>query len=263
MTQPPNAGAQPPGGQPPEDPTQPIQPAPPYGQPPHAAPGQPFPGQGYPGQPTSAQPFPGQPFPGQPFPGQPFPGQPFPGQPFPGQPFPGQPASAQSMPGQPPFPPPPGHPGYAQPAPQRRGLLIASVVLAVVLVLCGGGGLTAFLMLRDTETGEGAAEPVVAVDGFLKAVYTDNDATKAAGLICSEARDKTEITKKVEEVKKYATTYDKPRFRWETPKIDDQNAERAIVSTKVTMMTGDEKVAEQQLKFIVVQKTGWWVCEVS
>ena len=29
------------------------------------------------------------------------------------------------------------------------------------------------------------------------------------------------------------------------------------------MITSDEKTANQDLKFTVVQKTGWWVCEVG
>ena len=237
MTQPPNDGVQKPSGRP-EDPTQPMRP---YGQPP----------------PAPTQPFPSQPEFTRPLPTQPVPGQP--GQPFPGQPLPGA-----GQPGQPAFPPAVFPPAANPPAPKkRRGLLIASIVLAVVLLFCACGGVAAFLLLRDTATGEGAAEPVVAVDNFLKAIYTDKDAAKAAALVCSEARDEIAITKKVEEVNKYATTYDKPRFRWDAPKVDGQNAERAIVSAKIEMTTSDEKVAEQRLTFTVVQKTGWWVCEVG
>jgi hypothetical protein len=141
--------------------------------------------------------------------------------------------------------------------------MIASIVLAVVVLLCGGGALTAFLLLRDAEGGEGAPEPVAAVDGFLKAVYTDQDPAKAAGLVCSEARDTKRLARKVDEVKNYSTKYKTPRFRWTTPKVDDQNSERALVSVKLTMTTADEKTADQTLKFTVVQKTGWWVCDVG
>jgi hypothetical protein len=176
--------------------------------------------------------------------------------------------SGQPYPGAPPFPPPgfpPGQPGYPAPeAPKkRRGLLIASIVLAVVLLLCAVGGIGAFVVLRKAETGEGAAEPVAAVDNFLRAVYQDRDPEKAAKMVCSEARDQAEIIKKVEEVEGYAQTYKSPRFRWEPPKVDEQNAERAIVSAKLTMITGDEKTSEQPLRFTVVQKTGWWICEVG
>ncbi|WP_406039931.1 hypothetical protein OG799_30010 [Micromonospora sp. NBC_00898] len=165
------------------------------------------------------------------------------------------------------FPPPPvaGYPPYQGPgAPKkRRGLLIASIVLAAAVLLCGGGGTAAFLTLRDTEGGQGAKEPAVAVDGFLTAVYKDRDARKAATFVCSASRDDKKIAGKVAEVQKYTTEYQNPRFRWTTPKVDNQTGDRATVTTKVTMTTSDEKVADQDLRFTVVRKTGWWVCEVA
>ncbi|RZU72149.1 hypothetical protein EV384_0491 [Micromonospora kangleipakensis] len=164
------------------------------------------------------------------------------------------------------FPPPAaGFPPYQSPAPpkKRRGLLIASIVLAAAILLCGGGGTAAFLTLRDTEDGQGAKEPAVAVDGFLTAVYKDRDARKAATFVCSASRDDKKITGKVAEVQKYAAEYQNPRFRWTTPKVDNQTGDRATVTTKVTMTTSDEKVADQELRFTVVRKTGWWVCEVA
>lgn len=45
--------------------------------------------------------------------------------------------------------------------------------------------------------------------------------------------------------------------------MDEQADDRAIVSVQLTMTTADEKTAEQQLKFTVIQKTGWRVCEVG
>ncbi|WP_319460492.1 hypothetical protein [Micromonospora sp. RTP1Z1] len=164
------------------------------------------------------------------------------------------------------FPPPPGgYPAYQSPAApkKRRGLLIASIVLAAAILLCGGGGTAAFLTLRDTEDGQGAKEPAVAVDGFLTAVYKDRDAKKAATFVCSASRDGEKIASKVAEVRKYAAEYQNPRFRWTTPKVDNQTGDRATVTTKVTMTTSDEKVADQDLRFTVVRKTGWWVCEVA
>ncbi|MFK3981761.1 hypothetical protein ACI2K4_15450 [Micromonospora sp. NPDC050397] len=194
--------------------------------------------------------------PGTPYPGQPVPGVPgaYPGQPVPGVPYPGQPGQ----------PLPPGYPVPGQPpAQKKRGLLIASIVLAAALVLCGGGGTAAFLLLRNTEVGEGAANPSTAVDSFLKAVYVDKDAEKAASLVCSQARKEEDIAQKVEEVEKLSTTYKAPRFKWKVPKVDSRTEEQAIVSVELTMTTGDEKTVDQQLKFTVVQKTGWRVCEVG
>lgn len=157
------------------------------------------------------------------------------------------------------------YPPQQNPTPpkKRRGLLIASIVLAAAILLCGGGGTAAFLTLRNAEDGQGAKEPTVAVDGFLTAVYKDRDAKKAATFVCSAARDDKKIAAKVAEVQKYASEYQNPRFRWTTPKVDNQTGDRATVTTKVTMTTSDEKVADQELRFTVVQKTGWWVCEVA
>ncbi|MEU5937568.1 hypothetical protein ABZ807_00045 [Micromonospora sp. NPDC047548] len=161
-------------------------------------------------------------------------------------------------------PPPPAYPAYQAPVgKRRRGLLIASLALAAAVLLCGGGGTAAFLALRNTEDGEGAKEPAVAVDNFLTAVYRDRDARKAAGYVCADSRDQKKLDAKVAEVEKYVASYASPRFRWVSPKVDNQTGDRATVSTKVTMTTADEKVAEQALRFTVVRKTGWWVCEVA
>ncbi|RGC70884.1 hypothetical protein C5N14_00085 [Micromonospora sp. MW-13] len=286
MTQPPDGGATgtpsgPPSGDRIPDPAGgPASPAPAGG------PAAPTPPGVDPGPPTNAAP-PGAPTPG-PFgatpapPGAPAPG-PFgatpgpPGAPAPGPfgppagpgPFggPAQPAA----PGGPvnpvagAFPPPPGYPPYPAPvAPKkRRGVLIASIVAALALLLCGGGGAAAFLTLRNVESGEGAKEPAEAVAAFLTAVYQEQDAKKAAGHVCAASRDDKKIAAKVTEVRGYAEQYKSPRFSWPSPKVDNQTGDRATVSAKVTMTTSDEKVADQDLRFTVVRKTGWWVCEIA
>jgi hypothetical protein len=138
-----------------------------------------------------------------------------------------------------------------------------SLALAVILLLCGGGGVSAFLLLRNAENGEGAPDPATAVTRFLTAVYTDQDAQAATDLVCREARDPKKIAAKVDEVKGYATQYDGPRFKWNEPTVGSAQDDRAVVLAQVTMTTNDEKSAQQQLTFTVVKKTGWWVCEVS
>ncbi|WP_449560150.1 Rv0361 family membrane protein [Micromonospora reichwaldensis] len=176
--------------------------------------------------------------------------------------FPPGPAAAPD----PSIPPAPaGYPPYQPPAApkKKRGVLIASIALAVILLLCAGGGVVAFLTLRDADSGTGAKEPTVAVDEFLKAVYQERDADRAAGLVCSSSRDEKKIAAKVAEVEKHVSAHQNPRFRWSTPKVDNQTGDRATVTTKVTMTTADEKVADQDLRFTVVKKTGWWVCEVA
>ncbi|KXK61088.1 hypothetical protein AWW66_15390 [Micromonospora rosaria] len=150
-----------------------------------------------------------------------------------------------------------------RPARNRRGLVIASLVLVAAVLLCGGGGVAAFLTLRDAEHGEGPPEPTTAVDSFMAAVYRDRDPAGAADLVCAAARDEKKIAAKVAEVEEYAAAYRNPRFRWTSPTVDNQNGDRATVTTRLTMTTSDEKVADQDLRFTVVRKQGWWVCEVG
>jgi hypothetical protein len=136
------------------------------------------------------------------------------------------------------------------------------IVLAGVLLFCGGGGLSAYLLLRDVE-GQGADNPKVAVTDFLEAVYTQQDPRRAAQLICSEARDRDAVAEKIDEIRTSVRRYHSPRFSWDDPKVEDESRDRARVSVKITLTTGDDQVAEQELSLTVVRKTGWWVCEVE
>ena len=148
-------------------------------QPPY---GPPYPEQPYSGQPNSGPPYgqPGQGQPGQGYPGQSQPGQsqPYGGQPYPGQPNPDVPASVPPAPsygqqpgygqqpayGQPEYGQQPGYgqpdqgtPGYGQQPPygglppkkKSKALPIVLVSIAVVLVLCIGGGTAIFLAARN------------------------------------------------------------------------------------------------------------------
>ncbi|WP_189048728.1 Rv0361 family membrane protein [Micromonospora sonchi] len=156
-------------------------------------------------------------------------------------------------------------PSGAAPGPgdRRGGARTASLALAVVLLLCAGGGVAAFLTLRNAESGEGAPEPSVAVDDFLTAVYQERDAAKAARLVCGAARDQDQIRGKVAEIETYVSTHQNPRFRWNTPTVDNETGDRATVTTTVTVTTADEKITDQDLRFTVIRRSGWWVCEVS
>ncbi|WP_433721335.1 hypothetical protein ACQP2Y_38755 [Actinoplanes sp. CA-051413] len=190
MSQPPNQpySGQPHPGQSQPGPPYPGQPQPGQGYPGQPQSGQPYSGQAYPGQPPGGE----QPWSSPPGSGQPYPGQPgYPGQPYPGQPNPDVPASVPPQPGYPPqpaygppsYPPPdytqvdynqpeyaqsgyqqPGYPqpGYPQPGPmpgfpppkkKSRALPITLVSIALVLVLCVGGGTAVYLAGRNTAEG--------------------------------------------------------------------------------------------------------------
>jgi hypothetical protein len=158
----------------------------------------------------------------------------------------------------------PGQPGAAAapPVPRRRGALWISLALVATLLLCGGGAVSAYLLLRDADN-PGSPDPTTAVDRFLTAVYTQQDADAADDLVCREARNQAKIADRVQEITTYSEGYPDPVYRWEDPAVASAEEDRALVSVHLTMSTGDEKSAQQDLQFTVIRKTGWLVCEVS
>lgn len=161
-------------------------------------------------------------------------------------------------------PPPPTWPApVAQPsAARKRGALWISLALAATLLLCGGGAVSAYFLLRDADN-PGSPDPATAVNRFLTAVYTQQDATSAEQFVCRESRDKRKLTDRVDQIRTYAEGYTDPIFRWGDPAVSGQTSDRATVAVQLTMSTSDEKTAEQDLRFTVIHKTGWLVCEVS
>ena len=145
---------------------------------------------------------------------------------------------------------------------RRRTGLWLSVALTTTLLLCGGGAYSTYLLLRDADSG-GAPDPVTAVDDFLTAVYTRQDAAAASELVCREALDEKKLAARVDMVKGWANEYDGPVFRWDDPAVGGQSDERATVSVRLTLTTDDEKTAQQQLTITTVRKTGWLVCDVA
>ncbi|MBT8225128.1 MAG: hypothetical protein HKP61_20445 [Dactylosporangium sp.] len=264
MTQPPGYPAQP------DDPYgQQGQPAPwPHGYPAEAPYGQPPPVP-YPQAPQEA-PY-GQPH-ADPYAmpqGVPQP-YPQPGQQVSGLPYgPGQPVSGggyqQPAYGAGPLAPPAFAPGdqVFGPAPPKpgRGLLITMILLAC-LVVFGGVGTAAFLILGRSE-GEGAASPDTAVDQFLTAVYKEKDAAAAEKIVCASARDSKAIRKRIEQLREYELTYKAPSYTWPAPTVESQQQETATVTATVTLTTSDDRVSEQRLKFLTVKGDGWLVCEIN
>jgi hypothetical protein len=176
--------------------------------------------------------------------------------PPPDAPQPGEPIWAGA--GQQPFEVP-----VASPAPKnKRGALWVSLALAATLLLCGGGALSAYFLLRDADN-PGSPDPATAVNRFLDAVYTQQDASAADELVCREARDESKLANRVSEIKTYSDGYQEPVYRWEDPAVSSSGEDRALVSVQITLTTGDEKTAKQDLEFTVIRKTGWLVCEVA
>ena len=138
----------------------------------------PYPGQPHPEQPNQGEPYYGQPSYGRPPFGQPPYGQPDPVSPWSGQPNPDTPSSVPPLPGFPPpgygqqpsygqaspYEPPYGdqpaygqptaygeQPGFPPPPPPKRSKAVPIVLvsLAVILVLCVGGGTAIFMAGRN------------------------------------------------------------------------------------------------------------------
>jgi hypothetical protein len=138
-----------------------------------------------------------------------------------------------------------------------------SLVLVGVLVLCGGGAVTAFLLLRNSG-GEGQPDPTAATVNFLTAVYKDKDAAKAGRYVCAAARDEDKINNKINEVKQYEQKFNKdPKFTWDEPKVESTTKETAKLSVTVRFSTNDDRVAEQKLAITAVKDNGWFVCDIQ
>jgi flagellar basal body-associated protein FliL len=273
MTQPPpgypgNPWQSPPGGEYP--PTQPASPPQPVYQPP---PGPVYQPPGYPpaAPPESAPPYPGSapPYPAsvppteQPTSGYPQPGYP---PPYPGAPqYPSAPPYPGSAPPYPGSAPPAGFPPYfGPPAPprRRRGLLITVIVLVAVVVL-GGGGFGIFYLFNRNSDGVGKSSPTAAAESFLQAIYVDQDATKAAPLVCSAARDKKKLAAKIDQIKQQNQQYESPKYTWSAFKTETSAGDHAVVSTTVTLLTANVQKATQKLRLTVIKSNGWFVCDVQ
>jgi hypothetical protein len=204
---------------------------------------------------------PGQPGPGQPWYGPPGQDQPGPG---PGGPAYGQPVAGGPAYGEPAYPGAGLQPTAAPPKSSiRRGMIITGVVLLVMLLIAGAT-LVAWLLLRDTDR-DGASSPRAAVNSFLGAVYWELDASAASAQVCSEARDEAALETKIDGIREFRDAHVNPSFNWSDPEVIDESGQLAIVSVTVTMITGDEKTAEQTLHISVLDKDqhGWWVCNVD
>ena len=146
--------------------------------------------------------------------------------------------------------------------PRRRSTLFLSLAFAATLVLCGGGAVSAYFLFQDADN-PGSADPATAVNRFLTAVYTQQDATAAQDLVCRKSRDARKLTQRVEQISTYADGYTGAVFRWDDPAVVGREADQARVNVRVVVSTEDEKSAAQDLEFVVTRKTGWLVCEVS
>ncbi|MBB2945667.1 hypothetical protein FB565_005425 [Actinoplanes lutulentus] len=144
----------------------------------------------------------------------------------------------------------------------RRSAVFLSLAFAATLVLCGGGAVSAYFLFRDADN-PGSPDPATAVNKFLTAVYTQQDATVAENLVCRKSRDDQKLAERVDQIGAYAENYAGAVFRWDDPAVSTTSDEEAQVAVRVVLSTEDERTAAQDLEFTVVRKAGWLVCEVS
>jgi hypothetical protein len=140
--------------------------------------------------------------------------------------------------------------------------LITSIVLGIVLLLCGGGGTAAYFLITSVDSG-GKATPTAAVDGFLTAVFRDHDVEKANKYVCADSRNKAALSRKIDELRSYEQRYKSPQYTWTTPTVQSRKGDTATLTVPVKITTADDRVAEERLKFVAVNESGWWVCEVG
>ncbi len=231
---------------PPPDPAPPASPSPP---PDPFPPAQPYPPQPYPPQQYAAQPYPAPSYSPQPYPAPSYPAQAYAPQPYPGQP--GQEGT---------WPPTSAPPAAAVPRKRRTGLII-SIVLAAALMLCGGGGVAAYLIVQNAQP-SGSTDPAAAIEGFLTAVFTEHDAVMAAKYVCPTARDEKQLEQLVFEVKTFEEKYESARTSWQYDPVQPAGVE-ARATVKLTLTTQYEQVAEKQIRLLLVDQRGWWVCDVE
>lgn len=172
------------------------------------------------------------------------------------------PLSMLPQPWQVPFDPHTTEAPAPRPAAPRGNKWIALAVLLTV-VLLSAGTVSAYLLLHNADSGKGAPDPATAVDRFLTALYTQQNANAAGNLVCSEARNTAELRDRVEQIKALGGEYQVPVFRWDEPAVSTTSADTAEVNVQLTLSTDDEKSAQQTLAFTVVRKTGWLVCDVN
>ena len=170
--------------------------------------------------------------------------------------------------------PPPSWPGRFAPlaedsgepdrwsAPARRlRLRRRLIILLVALVVLAAGGGAGYLLTRDTSRGQATAAD--AVDGFLTAAYSHHDAVGAARYVCATSRDTGKLTTKINEITRQDSGYGAVQYSWSTPAAERAGADEAVLTTTVTLRTGNEQKATQRLRITATRHNGWWVCEIQ
>jgi hypothetical protein len=154
-------------------------------------------------------------------------------------------------------------PVAAKPGPRRVGpAALATAVFITVLALCLGGGAVSFFVVQSLEP-RGTATPESALEGFLRAVFVDRDADRAADFVCADNRNDEELARLVFEVRTFTSRYSSADTRWTYPGVRRTGKREASADVTLTLSTVDQRVSEKRVRLLLVDDSGWWVCEVE
>jgi hypothetical protein len=130
-----------------------------------------------------------------------------------------------------------GHAGRcrARPKAQARRVWV-SLALAATLLLCGGGAVSAYFCCA-TPTTAGSPDPATAVNRFLTAVYTQQDAAgRTTGLPRGPRQGRSSPTGSRDQ--ELRERYEDPSSAGTEPAVASSGEDRAVVSVQLTLSTG-------------------------
>ena len=157
-----------------------------------------------------------------------------------------------------PWPPPPWQPPVA-PRRDRAGRT-AVLVFVLVLILCAGGATGAFFLVRDTES-DGWQSPRQAVDGFLDAVFNENNPVKAADYVCGPERDPDRLITVVEQALADQDGLVDPVTSWSIPDTITVSRGLADLTVDLNVAVGDGAPPPgRRIRLTIADQKGWWVC---
>jgi type II secretory pathway pseudopilin PulG len=139
---------------------------------------------------------------------------------------------------------------------RRPGFTLIALLVALV-----GAGVVTTSVVAGLPSSSGANSPEQAVDGFLAAIYENQDARAAGRYVCERARDDAELEQIVLRVSQQAESYPGSRTTWTYPPIQ-REGRTAAADVTLTLTTANEQVASRELTFLLVDDGGWWVCDV-
>jgi hypothetical protein len=140
---------------------------------------------------------------------------------------------------------------------RARSGLITSLVFGVLLLLCAGGGVGAFILVSTLE-GRGANTPAVAADTLLTGIFVERDEVKASKYLCSDI-EPARITQKINEANRLLEREPDAKYSWEMSN-KTQSKDKAVINATVTAQSAKRIISTQRLEITIISNGGWRVC---